>query len=117
MVRVALILCGALALATAAAPAKPSIATPSMGRSALATSLVAERAAMPAKASLIGCKLDQVKSMLAGLDLPLLSYFLFWYLGNYYYTISNKKVRFVPTTPLRIDAASLFLMTRALVAS
>merc|ERR1712070_825902 len=32
-----------------------------------------------------------VKNMLAGLDLPLLSYFLFWYLGNYYYTISNKK--------------------------
>jgi hypothetical protein len=28
--------------------------------------------------------------MLGGLDIPLLAYFFFWYLGNYYYNISNK---------------------------
>ena len=27
---------------------------------------------------------------LASVDVPLLLYFAFWYLGNYYYTISNK---------------------------
>jgi solute carrier family 35 protein E1 len=30
------------------------------------------------------------KGMLGGLDIPLLAYFFFWYLGNYYYNISNK---------------------------
>lgn len=29
--------------------------------------------------------------MLEGVDVPLLTYFAFWYLGNYFYTISNKK--------------------------
>ena len=27
---------------------------------------------------------------LAGIDIPLLSYFALWYIGNYYYNISNK---------------------------
>ena len=30
------------------------------------------------------------KGFLGGLDVPLLAYFFFWYLGNYYYNISNK---------------------------
>jgi len=28
--------------------------------------------------------------MLSGMDVPLISYFFFWYLGNYYYNITNK---------------------------
>jgi len=28
---------------------------------------------------------------LAGIDVPLISYFLLWYLGNYYYNITNKR--------------------------
>jgi solute carrier family 35 protein E1 len=30
------------------------------------------------------------KGFLGGMDVPLLAYFFFWYLGNYYYNISNK---------------------------
>ena len=89
MARVSLVLC-TLALASAATPTQPSLARPSMPRPALTGSLIAERSAMPAKPSLLG-SLGEVKSMLSTIDFPLISYFLFWYLGNYYYTISNKK--------------------------
>ena len=53
-----------------------------------ATLLTRPRAqvATKAEASASGEK----KSMLAGLDAPLLAYFFFWYLGNFYYNISNK---------------------------
>merc|ERR1719310_565086 len=33
----------------------------------------------------------QAAGALDGIDVPLLCYFAFWYLGNYYYTISNKR--------------------------
>ena len=29
-------------------------------------------------------------SSYTGIDVPLLAYFFFWYLGNYYYNITNK---------------------------
>ena len=53
-----------------------------------ATLLTRPRAqvATKAEASASGEK----KGMLAGLDAPLLAYFFFWYLGNFYYNISNK---------------------------
>ena len=28
--------------------------------------------------------------MLSNIDIPLVAYFFFWYLGNYYYNITNK---------------------------
>ncbi|KAL3928293.1 MAG: hypothetical protein SGPRY_002449, partial [Prymnesium sp.] len=49
-----------------------------------ASSLVAARA--PAGGALFA----DLGSKLGGVDVPLLLYFAFWYLGNYYYTISNK---------------------------
>ena len=32
-----------------------------------------------------------LSGLLASVDVPLLLYFAFWYLGNYYYTLSNKR--------------------------
>ena len=32
-----------------------------------------------------------LSGLLASVDVPLLMYFAFWYLGNYYYTLSNKR--------------------------
>jgi len=65
------------------APPKPSIVT----RRAVAEEsrpAVEQRVALKKKGALTAA------AMPAGIDLPLLTYFAFWYIGNYYYSINNK---------------------------
>lgn len=76
-----------VATVQAISPSKPTLATrvgttietPKLHRSALVASKPVRRGFLSAA------------SPLAGIDVPLLMYFAFWYLGNYYYTLSNKR--------------------------
>merc|ERR1719321_604726 len=50
----------------------------------------ANKALVATKAESAEVSTTEKKGFLGGLDVPLLAYFFFWYLGNYYYNISNK---------------------------
>jgi solute carrier family 35 protein E1 len=89
MVRLTTCLVAALAVGSnAATPPKPM----SMRKSSEAPLLVARAGSLaPAPAPATKKQGWLQAASIGGIDATLLSYFAFWYLGNYYYTLSNKR--------------------------
>jgi len=82
------------ALALAAAGANAKVVLPrKLSLELRGGAAVAKAAPAPAKAAAAACSKSCSKAgglTVAGLDVPLLTYFAFWFLGNYYYNIWNK---------------------------
>jgi len=97
--RIAFLVSGACAgLSAAFVNVQPSLPARSASRVAPAAapqmlslpSLRKNRPSVVARASAVATDGGAKGGFLSGVDVPLLSYFFFWYLGNYYYNISNK---------------------------
>ncbi len=77
------IIAAGFALACAATPPKPSIRV----ARGVEAPVVPSEALTPARGHQ---SFLQASGLLSSVDVPLLLYFAFWYLGNYYYNIANK---------------------------